>query len=214
MYYSLPSHGRPPASLASKLPLSPQLLQSGYSMNFKQRISAHAIGILTPKDLQETASAGLAEGYASETLHTLAELYCKLHPVQLEDYFRRALDELNISLPDTYQAVIRLTRYYICQILNGELDAQVGFDLIDNMLKTVEFYYADLGLHEAYEQYMHIADYSSPQFEPDDAEGMTREEAIARARSGLLNSLRCWLEQNLHPVWGSVAKEEALQLSN
>jgi hypothetical protein len=214
MYYSSLPPGWPAASLASKLPVTPQFLQSGYSMNFKQRISAHAIGILTPKDLQETAAAGLAEGYASETLHTLAELYYNLHPVQLEDYFRQALDELNISLPDTYQAVIRMTRYYICQILNGELDAQVGFYLIDNMLKTVEFYYADLGLQEAYEQYMYIADYSSPQFEPDDAEGMSREEAIACARSGLLNSLRCWLEQNLYPVWGPAAKEEALQLSH
>ena len=109
-------------------------------MNFKQRISAHAIGILAPKDLPETASIGISEGYESGSLRTLAERYIHIHPAQLYDYYLLALNELNLSIPAPRTASVRMIRYYVFLILNGQLAPLAGFRRIDDMMKTLDFY--------------------------------------------------------------------------
>lgn len=163
-------------------------------MNFKQRISAHTVGLLTPKDLPDTALTGIREGFDSPSLRQLADAGSDIHLLQLNDLYLQSLAELDIPAPSVKNAVARMARYYARQIVYQQLDAVTGFTFIDNLMKKVDVFYAEIGLHQAYEHFTTIADFNSPQFEPDDAEGLSRTAAVAREQQFLLQALQTWLE--------------------
>ncbi|RFM28035.1 hypothetical protein [Deminuibacter soli] len=162
-------------------------------MNFKQRIAAHKLGVLLTRDLIQTAATGTEEGYKSGILHQMASEGRNMHPLQLSELYTAALSELGITEPIVKAALLRLLRYYIHKMVYQQMDVAKGFALVDSMMNLTEYFYPDTGLEGAYEQYTAIAAYSSPWFEPDDAGGLSQQDAIDHAKQALYDALQHWL---------------------
>lgn len=165
-------------------------------MNFQQRIAAHAVGVLSTRDLPQTASIAIEEGYESASLQQLARHSNAMHPLQPDETYLQGLKDLGLFVPSAKIATALLLHYYVRRIVYEQLDIAEGFTLVHELMNRVNCTYAELALQDAYTHYCTINEYNSPQFEPDDAAGLSRDAAIAQQKQLLFEILQNWLNQH------------------
>ena len=98
-------------------------------------------GNATTSQLPDIAIIGLEEGLDSPSLQILAGLNKNENPFQVDDYFRRTLQELNIKLPDKRQAAIEFGIVIAEQIIAGKIDLIIGTkQIIDKAINVYDFF--------------------------------------------------------------------------
>jgi len=130
-------------------------------MNFKQLISSYILGNLTTSALPKIGLTGLMSGLDSESLVILAGLSEKDNPFEIKAYFLKALDELDIELPDETIAAMDIITYYANMIRNNQIDSFLGIEKIvkevlyktDAIAKNIKFAYDGVGFEKIYSLY-------------------------------------------------------------
>jgi hypothetical protein len=117
-------------------------------MNFKQKIANYVIGNFTASDLPHIAMTGIIEKYESESLLILAGFLKNENSLEAEHYFKKALLELNIELPNNRDSSMKMIHYYADEILNDKIALSLGMHTI---LKKVLHMTSDWFEYETYD---------------------------------------------------------------
>lgn len=91
-------------------------------------LSNYVLGNLRTNMLPNVAVNALMEDYDTPSLRILAGLGYNIK--EIEEYFKLALKELDILLPNENEAKIILIKYYIQQVLDMEIDSVNGIGKI------------------------------------------------------------------------------------
>lgn len=91
-------------------------------MNFKQQIAKYISNNLPSEELPELAMQGIKENFDSPSLHILAGLNKQDCMYEGYDYFRYAMSELKIALPDSRQATLEYLLAVVDEIIDGNVD--------------------------------------------------------------------------------------------
>ncbi|MEO8416532.1 MAG: hypothetical protein ABI472_22905 [Ginsengibacter sp.] len=158
-------------------------------------------GNATISQLPDIAIVGLEEGLDSPSLWILAGLNKNENPFQVDDYFRRTLQELNIKLPDKRQAAIEFGIAIAEQIIAGKIDLIIGTkQIIDKAIHNYDFFsetenycYDSIGFETVYGVYYNYEDlvYADHPWQVD----KTNEELLTEVKAELLEELRKWIEK-------------------
>jgi hypothetical protein len=127
-------------------------------MNFRQQIAKYVTGNLTTDQLPDIGVTGLEEGLDTPSLCILAGLSKNENPFQLDHYFKRTLEELNINLPEKRQAAIEYAMAIVDEILDGKIDVIIGTREIrykaignyDFFSESKQYCYDSIGFETAY----------------------------------------------------------------
>lgn len=130
-------------------------------MNFKQQLSNYILGNLTTSNLPKVGLAGLESGLDSESLVILAGLSEKDNLFEIDNYFKKALAELDIKLPDQRTAAMDIITYYAILIKNEQIDSYLGIGKIVNEVlnktdvfdKCEKYRYDNIGFEKIYGLY-------------------------------------------------------------
>ena len=96
-------------------------------ITFREAVAEVELGLIAGDQLPDIATAGLLEGYESSALATLAGQFGELlDPVEVEELWTTALEELNIPLEGSTAAARILVRAYARLVAEGELPPQLG----------------------------------------------------------------------------------------
>jgi hypothetical protein len=98
-----------------------------------------ALGQLSASSYVEWAGEMLVQGYDSYSLRILAGLDKFVSTFEAEDYFNRSLKELDLSLPDSENAI----RAYACeiagQIIEGKVAGQEGVRALNQICIATDY---------------------------------------------------------------------------
>jgi hypothetical protein len=173
-----------------------------YLVTFKQHIARFVIGDATTSQLSDIAIIGLEEGLDSPSLRILAGLNKNENPFQVEDYFSRALQELDIKLPDRRQAAIEIGIAIADRVIAGKTDLIIGIEeIIAKAIRTYDFFsesskycYDSIGFENVYGLYYNYDDVinaARPWFVDK-----TNEQVLKEVKIELLIALKVWVEKN------------------
>jgi len=110
------------------------------SLTFRQQIAKYVAGNMTTDQLAMVGVTGLQEGLDSPSLCILAGLSKNENPHQIEYYFKRTLEELNIALPDRRQAAIEYAFGIVDEILLGKKDLINGMkEIYQSAISSYDF---------------------------------------------------------------------------
>ena len=110
-------------------------------MNFNQQIAKYVTGNLTTSQLPEIGLLGLQEGLDSESLVILAGLSTNDNPFEIQEYFDKSIEELNIELPEKRQAAIIYAIGLIEEIVKGKLEIIKGvYEISNNAIDSYDFF--------------------------------------------------------------------------
>jgi len=109
-------------------------------LDFKNLIAKYITGNLPPENLPSIALEYVKEGYNSSSLLILAGLDKNDGTSEIDKYFRLALQELNIIIPDKRLAVLQCAYYSAVGVLEGKEDIFWGIMGIISILKKYDFY--------------------------------------------------------------------------
>ena len=101
-------------------------------MNFKQKLANYKLGNFSDSDLPMIGLTGLEENLESESLTILAGLSSNENAFILNEYFSKALKELEIDLPTEKESLFILIDCYAEKMLNKEIEIYRGLDKIKN----------------------------------------------------------------------------------
>src|SRR5476651_454184 len=105
-------------------------------MNFRQLIMKYFSGNLPIKNLSEAGIVGLEEGYDSLSLSILAGLSKTENSFEIEKYFKSALNELEILIPDERTACIGYALAISDEIIDGKKELINGVsEIYHNAIK-------------------------------------------------------------------------------
>jgi hypothetical protein len=105
-------------------------------VNFKQKLAAYKLQLLEDENLPDLAITGLMEGLDSESLIILAGMSKTDNIFSMKSYFKHALEELMLKIPDIEEANEIIIDYYSELIINRKLDSFLGFK---NLLHAIGF---------------------------------------------------------------------------
>lgn len=109
-------------------------------MHFKQLIAKYILGNIPPSEVPEFAYAGMQEGYDSPSLHILAGLEGKVDPYETDKYFKLAVNELGLVIPDNRQAALQYASALAEQIINDKVEVCYGVhEIINTALGKYDF---------------------------------------------------------------------------
>jgi hypothetical protein len=109
-------------------------------VTFNQYIADYVAGNLTTSQLPKIALAGLEQGMDSDSLIILAGMSDNDNPFEIEEYFKKALTELEIKFPDKRKAALELAKYYADEIIAGKVDPVDGVNkIIYSALNSYDF---------------------------------------------------------------------------
>lgn len=172
-------------------------------MNFKQQLAKCVTGNLTTDQLPDVGVTGLEEGLDTPSLCILAGLIKKESPYVIEHYFKLALEELEISLPDERQAAIEYAMVIVDEILEGKKDVIEGTrEIYSNAIGSYDFFsenkdycYDSIGFELVYGLYVTYYDLEEADipWQPDKSNQILMEET----KIELLEELRNWKRKTL-----------------
>ena len=127
-------------------------------MNFSQQIAKYVTGNLTTSQLPEIGLLGLQEGLDSESLVILAGLSTNDNPFEIQEYFDKSIEELEIEIPEKRQAALIYAVGLIEEIVNGKLQIIKGIceirnnaiDSYDFFDESVKYCYDNIGFENLY----------------------------------------------------------------
>jgi len=140
-------------------------------MNFIEKLSNFCLGNYTFVHLPELAMTALDEDKTSKATQILAGMSGDDNSFEVEQYFRKSLDELNIKLPSKLQSAQILIYYYLRKMLNDQTNYFEIMTCIDNEiygtadwveeLKIIkrEYLGSELGLESMYTWYRELQDF-------------------------------------------------------
>jgi len=136
-------------------------IRKGLILNFKQLLAKYVTENLPTHQLPEIGIKGLEEALDSPSLCILAGLNKDENPFVIEDYFKLALKELRINLPNERQAAIEYILAIIENIISRKTDIIDGIEEIktkaidsyDFFSESVEFCYDSIGFEKIYGLY-------------------------------------------------------------
>ena len=167
-------------------------------MNFRQQIAKYATGNLTTDQLPGIGLTGLEEGLDTPSLCILAGLNKNESPFQIVHYFKLALQELNIWLPDKRQAAIEYAMGIVDEILDGKKDLIIGTKEIcykaigsyDFFSENKKYCYDSIGFEIAYGLFVTL-DELIDAVRPWQTE-KTNEQLMNETKTELLEELKKW----------------------
>lgn len=167
-------------------------------MNFQQALANYALGNVSHSKIPEIGINGLKEGLDSESLIILAGLSERDNSFEILHYFDKALQELNVKMPEKEDAVFVLMAYYLDAVLDGEIDPVEGVGKIYNdiLLQTELFYeskfyvYDSINFHHIYGLYDSYLDLKEAKVPWRD--GKTNEELMQDIKFKIIQELKIW----------------------
>lgn len=99
-------------------------------LNFELHIASFALGHKSTSELPTIALVGLQQGLDSESLLVLAGMSSSDNSFEIEFYFRSALKELGIQLPNKQDATIKLAKFFVDEVLDGKITVIEGVSRI------------------------------------------------------------------------------------
>jgi len=98
-------------------------------------------GNLTTSQLPKIAVLGLEEGLESDSLLILCSLNENDNSFEINEYFEKAIEELNIELPEKRQAAIIYAKGIVDDILNDEIEIIEGvYEIKNNAIDSFDFF--------------------------------------------------------------------------
>lgn len=91
-------------------------------MRFKEKISNYILGNDSKSQLPEIGLLGLKENLESESLTILAEMNEKNNSSDIEEYFKKALIELDFKEPNKLEAAQTLLVYYLKEMISTPIN--------------------------------------------------------------------------------------------
>lgn len=169
-------------------------------MNFHRLVAKYATGYLVSDDLPEVAVKGLNEGLDSPSLRKLAGLSQADTRYEGKEYFEKALDELNISIPDERTAALQYAFGIVEDILAEERELLDGTrEIVANAINGYDFYneskdycYDSIGFANAFGLYDTLDD--PPDIYYLDS-GVSQTELLYKTRKELIDELKNWKEK-------------------
>jgi hypothetical protein len=172
-------------------------------MYFKQLIAKYVTGNIPPNEMPELAYLGMKEGYDSPSLHILAGLEDIEDSYETDKYFKLALNELGLAIPDNRQAALQYASALYEQLINNKTDVYHGIkEIIDTAYKkyyfineSEQYAYHDIsfgkvyGLYYKYEDLLH-GDLSY--YNVDWVRSKSIEELIFEVKEDLFEALEEW----------------------
>ena len=140
-------------------------------MNFIEKIANYRLGNISRSQFPDIAMTALNENIESDSILILAGMSDRDNTFELEQYFNKSLEELNISLPDKLISAKILIRYYLNEIILNQNEVFKIMQIIDNEIyKQVdwvselnisrkEFVGEELGLERMYTWYRELQDF-------------------------------------------------------
>ena len=167
-------------------------------MNFKQHLAKYVTGNITTEQLPVLGVVALEEGLQSPSLNILAGLNKDESPSIMDHYFKLALEELKIILPDKRKAAIEYALTIVDEILAEEKEITKGTkELIYKAIDTYDFYseskeysYDSIGFEKAYGLFDTFEELSKAD-KPWQKE-KTNEQLMEEIKVELLEELRKW----------------------
>jgi hypothetical protein len=170
-------------------------------MNFKQLIGQYALGNLLVEQLPELAYKGLEEGFESPSLIMLAGIEKNESSFVIEQYFKSALAELRIKIPERRNAALEYATIIAQEIIDGKKEVFDGVgEIISKVIRTNDFesdttqyLYDGIFFDNVYGCYYNYDDLENPLVQI--SKGDSREALIVEAREKLLKKLIIWKDK-------------------
>ena len=167
-------------------------------MNFKQQLSSYILGNLAISDLPKIGLLGLESGLDSESLVILAGLSEKDNQFEIDSYFKKALGELDIQMPDEKTAAINIIEYYADLIKNKQIDAYLGVEkIVQEVLNKTNVFgisgsyvYDNIGFEKIYSLYDTVCELESAE-KPWDIK-KTNQELITDCKKEIIIEIEKW----------------------
>jgi hypothetical protein len=170
-------------------------------MDFKQQIAKYVSGNMTTSQLPDIGIAGLNEGLDSPSLCILAGLSENENPFQIDHYFKLALKELNINLPDRRQAAIEYAIALADEIIKGKKDPIDGtreirykaIECYDFFSESKQYCYDSIGFEKVYGLFVTLDELSNADrpWQND----KTNEQLMQETKIELLEELKRWRDK-------------------
>src|SRR5690606_18407238 len=168
------------------------------AVNFSQYIAKYVCEHITSDELPKLGVAGLEQGLDTPSLRILAGLNRNDSPFEIEHYFKLAIEELNIKLPDKRQAALEFATAIVEEILEGKKDVISGTrEIHSDAISSYDFFsenkrycYDSIGFERAY-GLLNTCDDLSGAVEPWSKE-KSNQELLAETRAELLEELKKW----------------------
>jgi hypothetical protein len=140
-------------------------------MKFIENIANYVLGNVSRTKFPEMAMSALEDKIESESIIILAGMTDRDNTFELEQYFNKALNELQIKLPEKLKSAKILVRYYLNKMINNKKEAFEIMRKIDNdIYKRInweielssdkgDYVGIELGLESLYTWYRELQDY-------------------------------------------------------
>ena len=156
---------------------------------------------MTSDQLPEIGVKGLEEGLNTLSLCILAGLEKNENPFEIEKYFKSALNELNIILPNRRQAAIEYALAIAEEIIEGDKDLINGtreirykaIDSYDFFTESEKYCYDSIGFETVYglfDTYDELIN-ADRQWQKE----KTNEQLMTETKTELLEELKKWKEK-------------------
>ncbi len=171
-------------------------------LDFLNRLAFYFIKAPTPSILPEIALQGLEEGFESPSLIMLAGLSSNENPFKMEEYLKKAMQELNLNFLDKELLAFSLIRATAKKILNDEVEPYEGcqfifeqvLDSIDLRKRDIKYVYEGIGLAEIYGLYIQIYELKYDSVLLNDLR--SKEEHIEEAKEMIKSKFSEWYSNN------------------
>jgi hypothetical protein len=170
-------------------------------MYFKQLIAKYVTGNIPPNEMPELAYLGMKEGYYSPSLHILAGLEDIEDSYETDKYFKLALNELGLAIPDNRQAALQYAIVLGEQIVNDKTDVYHGVKQIVNMAlakynffdESKQYLYDTILFNEVYSLYDTYDELLVAEVEW--VKGRSNEELMIKVNEDLFDAFIVWKEK-------------------
>ena len=167
-------------------------------MYFNQLIAKYVTGSMPPDEIPEFAYSGMRDGYDSPSLHILAGLEEKVDPQEADKYFKLALNELGLAIPDRRQAALQYAVALAEEIINNKTDVYSGVnEIIHTAIEKYNFnseikqhVYDSIFFDEVYSLYYTYEDLLNAKI--DWVKDKSNEQLMVEVKKELLESLKVW----------------------
>jgi hypothetical protein len=170
-------------------------------MYFKQLIAKYITGNILPNKMPEFAYSGMKEGYDSPSLYILAGLEDIEDSYETDKYFKLALDELGLAIPDRRQAALQYASALAEQLINNKTDVYSGVKaIIDTAIGKYDFnsenkqhVYDSIFFDEVYGLYDTCDDLLDAKV--DWIKDKSNEQLVVEVKKELFEALKVWNDE-------------------
>jgi hypothetical protein len=165
---------------------------------FRQGIISYVLDKAASDQLPAIAVRGLEEGLDTPSLRILAGMKASDYPSEIQHYFQRSIEELNIVLPDKRQAALEYALSIVQETLEGSKDVisgmkEIRYDAIDSydfFSESKHYCYDSIGFEKAYGLFDTYEELSTADRPWDSVK--TNQELMGDVKSQLFEELKKW----------------------